>query len=152
MAVIDSTILSGEPAMESTNPNTLLAEYIKLIQQFKLPGIDASAILESRRKDIEALAAANTTALTGVQSLGQKQMEILTATMAQLQSLVAQQSGTETRPGAGEAVQQVLHKALADMQELAETAYRAQSDSYAAISKRVAENVEELKAILRPAK
>ena len=64
--------------MESTNPNTLLAEYIKLIQQFKLPGIDASAILESRRKDIEALAAANTTALTGVQSLGQKQMEILT--------------------------------------------------------------------------
>lgn len=138
--------------MESTNPNTLLAEYIKLIQQFKLPGIDASAILESRRKDIEALAAANTTALTGMQSLGQKQMEILTATMTQLQSLVTQQSGTETRPGAGEAVQQVLHKALADMQELAETAYRDQSDSYAAISKRVAENVEELKAILRPAK
>jgi phasin family protein len=138
--------------MEPTNPNTLLAEYIKLIQQFKLPGIDTSAILESRRKDIEALATANTTALTGMQSLGQKQMEILTATMTQLQSLVAQQSGTETKPGAGEAVQQVLHKALADMQELAETAYRAQADSYAAISKRVAENVEELKALLQPAK
>lgn len=138
--------------MEPTNPNTLLAEYIKLIQQFKLPGIDTSAILESRRKDIEALAAANTTALTGMQSLGQKQMEILTATMTQLQSLVAQHSGTQTKPGAGEAVQQVLHKALADMQELAETAYRAQADSYAAISKRVAENVEELKALLQPAK
>lgn len=138
--------------MESTNPSSLFAEYIKLIKQFKLPGIDASAILESRRKDIEALAAANTTALTGMQSLGQKQMEILSATMTRLQSLVAQQSATQSKPAAGEAVQQALHKALADMQELAETAYRAQADSYAVISKRVAENVEELKALLQPAR
>jgi phasin family protein len=138
--------------MESTNPNSLFAEYIKLIKQFKLPGIDVSTVLESRRKDIEALAAANTTALTGMQSLGQKQMEILSATMTRLQSLVAQQSGAQSKPAAGEAMQQALHKALADMQELAETAYRAQADSYAVISKRVAENVEELKALLQPAR
>jgi hypothetical protein len=138
--------------MESTNPNSLFAEYIKIVKQFKLPGIDASAVLESRRKDIEALAAANTTALSGMQSLGQKQAAILGATLTRLQSLVAQQGGTESKPAAGEAVQQALHKALADMQELAMTAYRAQADSYAVISKRVAENVEELKAILKPAK
>jgi phasin family protein len=138
--------------MESTNPNSLFAEYIKLIKQFKLPGIDVSTVLESRRKDIEALAAANTTALTGMQSLGQKQMEILSATMTRLQSLVAQQSGAQSKPAAGEAMQQALHKALADIQELAETAYRAQADSYAVISKRVAENVEELKALLQPAR
>ncbi|MFL9937152.1 phasin family protein [Paraburkholderia sp. RL18-103-BIB-C] len=138
--------------MESTDPNSLFAEYIKLIKQFKLPGIDVSTVLESRRKDIEALAAANTTALTGMQSLGQKQMEILSATMTRLQSLVAQQSGAQSKPAAGEAMQQALHKALADMQELAETAYRAQADSYAVISKRVAENVEELKALLQPAR
>ncbi|MGF6856545.1 phasin family protein [Paraburkholderia sp. CI3] len=138
--------------MESINPNTLFAEYIKLIKQFKLPGVDACAILESRRKDIVALAAANTTALTGMQSLGQKQMEILSATMTRLQSLVAQQSGSESKPAADKAVQQALHKALSDMQELAETAYRAQADSYVVISKRVAENVEELKALLQPAR
>jgi phasin family protein len=138
--------------MESTHPNSLFAEYIKLIKQFKLPGIDASAILESRRKDIEALAVANTTALTGVQSLGHKQVEILRETMARLQSLVARQTGPESRPAAGEAVQQALHKALAHMQALADTAYRAQADSYAVISKRVAENVEELKALLQPRK
>ncbi|SMG07078.1 phasin family protein [Paraburkholderia susongensis] len=138
--------------MESTNPNSLFAEYIKLIKQFKLPGVDANAILESRRKDIEALAAANTAALTGMQSLGQKQMEILNATMTQLQSLVAQQSAAQNKPAAGEAVQQALHRALTDMQELAHTAYRAQADSYAVISKRVAENVEELKALLQRAR
>ena len=138
--------------MESTHPNSLFAEYIKLIKQFKLPGIDASAVLESRRKDIEALAAANTTALTGMQSLGQKQMEILSATMTRLQSLVARQGGAQSKATASEAVQQALHKALTDMQELAETAYRAQADSYAVISKRVAENVEELKALVQPVK
>ena len=138
--------------MESTNPNSLFTEYMKIVKQFKLPGIDASAVLESRRKDIEALAAANTTALSGMQSLGQKQAEILSATLTRLQSLVAQQGGSASKPAAGEAVQQGLHKALADMQELAETAYRAQADSYAVISKRVAENVEELKALLKPAK
>jgi phasin family protein len=138
--------------MESTNPNSFFAEYIKLIKQFKLPGMDASAVLESRRKDIEALAAANTTALNGMQSLGQKQMDILSATMTRLQSLVAPQNGTQSKPAAGEAVQTALRKALADIQELAETAYRTQADSYTVISKRVAETVEELKALLQPAR
>ncbi|MFL9937147.1 TIGR01841 family phasin [Paraburkholderia sp. RL18-103-BIB-C] len=139
--------------MESTNPNTLFAEYVKLIKQFKLPGIDASAVLESRRKDIEALAAANTTALAGMQSLGQKQMEILSDTMGRIQSLVAQRTTeAESKPAAGGAMKQALHRAFADMQELAETAYRAQADSFAVISKRVAENVEELKALVQPAR
>ncbi len=75
--------------MDSTNPNSIFAEYKKVIGQFKLPGIDVGAILESRRKDIEAIAEANTTALAGVQSLAQKQSEILHTTLTELQSLVS---------------------------------------------------------------
>jgi hypothetical protein len=114
--------------MDSTNPNSIFAEYKKVIGQFKLPGIDVGAILESRRKDIEAIAEANTTALAGVQSLAQKQSEILHTTLTELQS------------------------ALVDMQELADTAYRAQADSVAVVTKRVAEHVEELKTLLQPKK
>jgi len=43
--------------MDSTNSNSIFAEYKKVIGQFKLPGIDVAAILETRRKDIEAIAA-----------------------------------------------------------------------------------------------
>ncbi|TDG04942.1 phasin family protein [Paraburkholderia guartelaensis] len=140
--------------MESTNPTNLFAEYTKVMGQFKLPGVDVAAILESRRKDIEALAQANSAALAGVQSLGLKQAEILRTTMTELQSLVAKLGAQGAAPGAntGEVVQQALHKALVDMQELADTAYRAQSDSIAVVTKRVAEHVEELKALLQPKK
>jgi phasin family protein len=140
--------------MESTNPTNLFAEYTKVLGQFKLPGVDVAAILESRRKDIEALAQANSAALAGVQSLGLKQAEILRTTMTELQSLVAKLGAQGAAPGAntGEVVQQALHKALVDMQELADTAYRAQSDSIAVVTKRVAEHVEELKALLQPKK
>jgi phasin family protein len=140
--------------MESTNPASLFAEYTKMIEQFKLPGIDVSAILESQRKNIEALAAANATALSGMQTLGQKQAEILQSTMGQVQSLVAQVIASKAVPSAnaGELVQQALHKALADMQELADTAYKTQSDSFAVVSKRVTEHIEELKTLLQAKK
>lgn len=139
--------------MDSTNANSIFTEYTKLISQFKLPGIDTAALLESRRKDIEALAEANTTALAGVQSLATKQVDILKTTLTELQSLVGRLSASGGQPAkAGEVVQQALHKALIDMQELADTAYRAQSDSVAVVTKRVAEHVEELKTLLQPKK
>lgn len=137
--------------MESTNPNSLFTEYTKMMEQFKLPGIDVSAVLESHRKNIEALAAANATALSGMQTLGQKQAEILQSTMTQVQSLVAQLVASKgPSNAAGELVQQALHKALADMQDLADTACKTQSDSFALVSKRVTEHIEELKALLQP--
>jgi phasin family protein len=140
--------------MEPINPNNLFAEYTKLVSQFKLPGIDVNAILEARRKDIEALAEANMTALAGAQSLGQKQAEILRSTMAELQAAVTRftAGGGKLDASAGEVVQKALQKTLVDMQELADTAYRAQSDSLAVVSKRVSENIEELKTLLQPKK
>jgi phasin family protein len=140
--------------MDSTNSNSIFAEYKKVIGQFKLPGIDVGAILDLRRKDIEAIAEANTTALAGVQSLAQKQSETLRTTLTELQTLVTRvaQSGAQPAANTGEVVQQAVHKALVDMQELADTACRAQSDSVAVVTRRVAEHVEELKTLLQPKK
>jgi phasin family protein len=132
--------------MTATNPSNIFGEYTKLITQFKLPGIDVAAILESRRKDIEALA--------GVQQLGQKQVDIARSTMTELQSLVTRlrSPGSESAAATGEGVQKALQKAFVDMQELADAAYRAQTDSIAVVTKRFAEHVEELKALVQPKK
>jgi len=139
---------------EQFDPTKMLGEFTKMMEQFKLPGIDVAAIMEARRKDLEALAAANQTALQGMQSLAQKQAEILQTTLTQLQSLVQQatQSGSATEISAktGELVQQALHKALENMRELAEAGYKAQSDTFAVITKRVQENIQELQALLQP--
>jgi phasin family protein len=140
--------------MAATQPGNIFGEYTKLITQFKLPGVDIAAILESRRKDIEALAEANMTALAGVQQLGQKQVDIVRSTMTELQSLVARlrTPGSESPVATGEGVQKALQKAFVDMQELADAAYRAQTDSIAVVTKRFAEHVEELKVLVQPKK
>ncbi len=139
-----------EPS-EAPNP---FAEFNKMLEQFKLPGFDVPAVMEARRKDVEALVTANQTALQGMQSLAQKQAEMLRSTLTELQSLATKQSTAGGMPSAqtAELVQQTLHKALADMQQLAQAAYRTQADSYAVIAKRVEENMQELKALLQQKK
>jgi phasin family protein len=131
----------------------LFGDFTKLIEQFKLPGVDLNTVMEARRKDIEALAAANRTALEGIQSLSQKQAEILRTTMDQLQSLVKHMAAGSASPATtGEVVQQALQKTFASMRELAEAAYRSQADAFAVVSQRVQENMQEVKALLQPKK
>ena len=131
---------------------SLFGDFSKLIEQFKLPGIDLNALMEARRKDIDALAAANRTALEGIQSLNQKQAEILRATMDQLQSIVKTAAGSATSASTGEIVQQALQKAFLSMRELAEVAYKSQSDAFAVVSQRARENIQEVKGLLQPKK
>ncbi|CAN7745664.1 phasin family protein [Paraburkholderia hospita] len=141
--------------MESSHTRSLFADFTRLIGQFKLPGFDLAAMLERRRKDIEAFAAINATTLAGLQSLSQKQADMLGTTMSGLQSLVTTKPDTSVRKplaNTGELVQRALHRVLSNAQEVSSTVYTTQSDSYAIVSKRVAENVEDLKALLKPGK
>jgi phasin family protein len=137
--------------MEQPNAANPFGEFTKMLEQFKLPGFDVPAVMEARRKDVEALVTANQTALQGMQSLGQKQAEMLRTTLGELQSLVNQMSasGGPQVANTAELVQQTLHKALADMQELAQAAYQTQAETYAVITKRVEENIQELKTLLQ---
>ena len=138
--------------MERPDAANPFGDFTKMLEQFKLPGFDVPAIMEARRKDVEALVTANQAALQGMQSLAQKQAEMLRSTLGELQSLAGQFSAAGGAPSAQTAalVQQTLHKALADMQQLAQAAYQSQAESYAVIAKRVEENVQELKTLLQP--
>ena len=142
--------------MNETTPTNLFGDIVKLLEQYKLPGIDIAAIIEMRRKDIEALMTANRVALVGAQSVGQKQVEILRSTLDQLSSLIQQATAsgsmTEKTTKTGELVQQVRQRALENMRELAETAYKSQSDTYAVLTKRIQENLDEARALLGPEK
>ncbi|MDE1180124.1 phasin family protein [Paraburkholderia sp.] len=136
---------------DAANP---FGDFTKMLEQFKLPGFDVPAIMEARRKDVEALVTANQAAFSGMQSLAQKQADMLRTTLTELQTLAGQltTSGGTPSPQAAELVQQTLHKALADMQQLAQAAYQTQAESYAVIAKRVEENVQELKTLLQQKK
>ncbi|CAB3748548.1 phasin family protein [Paraburkholderia humisilvae] len=137
--------------MEPKDAANPFAEFSKMFEQFRLPGFDVPAVMEARRKDVEALVEANQTALMGMQSLAQQQAEMLRSTLAELQSVASKQAAAGGMPSTqtAELVQQTLHKSLADLQQLAQAAYKSQAESYAVIAKRVQENVDELKAMLQ---
>ena len=77
-----------------------------MIEQFKMPGVDMTAIVESRRKDIEALVEANKAAYESMQALARKQTEMLTQTMQGMQEAAKgagrrhRRSGEADRDGA----------------------------------------------------
>ncbi|AGW94550.1 MULTISPECIES: phasin family protein [Cupriavidus] len=139
----------------ATPPNPF-ADFTKMMEQFRLPGVDMSAVIEARRKDIEALTEANKLAYEGIQAVMQKQQEIFTKTMQQLQA-AAQQYTTAGNPAEAmakhsELVQQTLHQAFENMRELAETAQKAQAEALTVIGKRAEQNVKEAGALFQPPK
>jgi phasin family protein len=135
------------------NPTGPFVDITKLMEQFKLPGVDIRAIVEARRKDIEALTEANRIAFEGMQALAQKQAEILQKSMQQAQA--AMQNMNPGQPGASggnqaELIQQALQTALTNMRELAEMAGRSQAQAMEVVGKRVQENIEDAKKLLKP--
>jgi hypothetical protein len=68
-------------SMERPDAANPFGEFTKMLEQFKLPGFDVPAIMEARRKDVEALVTANQAALQGMQSLAQKQADMLRSTL-----------------------------------------------------------------------
>jgi hypothetical protein len=51
-------------------------DFTKMLEQFKLPGIDTAAFIEARRSGIVALTQANNVVYEGMQELLRKQAEI----------------------------------------------------------------------------
>jgi phasin family protein len=136
------------------NPEMPFMDVNQLLQQFKVPGVDLNAMLEARRKDIEALVTANRQAYEGMQLLVQRQAEMLREAMAEWQAATTQMmSGQNSSAGAAkqaEVGKQALEKALANMRELAEIATKSQTQAWDVVNKRFHENLEELRQSMQP--
>jgi len=125
----------------------------KILEQFKLPGMDISALMEARRKDVEALTQANQIAYQSMQALAQREAEILQQTMAEWQGAMAGMAGkspTEMAAKGTELATQAFGRALANMRELAEMASKSQTQTYEVLNRRFRENLEELRKLMQP--
>ncbi len=133
-------------------PTSQLIDITKMFEQFKLPGVDVSALMEARRKDIEALAEVNKIALQSSQTMAQKQVEILQNTMQELMQTMSTGKPVENAARQGEVVQHALEKAFTYMRELAELTVKAQTEAVAVINKRAQENMQELTSLVQSKK
>ena len=125
----------------------------KILEQFKLPGVDINAIVEARRKDVEALTQANQIAYASMQALAQREAEILQQTMAEWQGAMAGMAGkspTEMAAKGTELATQAFGRALSNMRELAEMASKSQTQTYEVLNRRFQENLEDLRKLMQP--
>jgi len=137
-----------------TETTTPFADVTKLIQQFKVPGLDMAQIIESRRKDMEALVEANKATYEAMQALARRQTEILTQAMQEIQesakALAAGGSAGADLAKQTELVRGGYQKALVDTKSLAEMARKSQTDAMDIITQRATQSLEEMKKLMQP--
>ncbi|HUG58510.1 MAG TPA: phasin family protein [Candidimonas sp.] len=137
---------TGDTSATGSNP---FGDFTKMFEQFKVPGVDMSAIADARRKDIEALTEANKAVYEGMQALASKQAEMFKQAMEGIKgaagSTVAEGSAKQA-----ELARQAYEKTLVDMKDLAEIARKSQADAMASITQRATQHMEELKKMMQP--
>ncbi|WP_353150342.1 TIGR01841 family phasin [Pollutimonas bauzanensis] len=142
--------MSKNTANDSTatgaNP---FGDFGKMFEQFKVPGVDMSAIADARRKDIEALVDANKAVYEGMQALANKQAEILKQAMEGIQG-AAGSTGVGDPAKQAELARKAFEKTLSDMKDLAEIARKSQADALASITQRATQNMQEVQKMMRP--
>jgi phasin family protein len=129
----------SKPTEKGTAGETPFFDFTKLMSQFRLPGVDLTALVDRERKNIEALAKANRIAFEGWQRLVRRQAEILQETMKEVVANAGQQDAIKKR---ADLAKEGFEKALANMRELAEMAAKSQKEAFDVVRKRIEENVE----------
>jgi phasin family protein len=136
---------------EGANP---FGDLTKMLEQFKVPGVDMSSFIDARRKDVEALVAANKAAYEAMQGLARTQTDMLTQAMQSLQEstrdMTTGKGGTPDPAKMAEGARTAWQKMLADMKTLAEMAQKSQTEAVASMTARTSEGMKEVKQMMAP--
>lgn len=122
------------------------------IQSLNLTGTAAS-MMESGRKDIEALMAANRRSFEDLQAVVQRQTQGLRQSINEWQSAVAKMPGQDISANLGkldEMGRAAFQQALDDIRELAEVAAKSQTEAFNIVRQRISENVDQAAQLLQP--
>ena len=126
------------------------ADFGKFAEQFKVPGLDNKALVETQRKNVEAFQAANQMFIEGAQAITQRQSEILRQAMdesVKAMQAVASANTTEAKFGTqAELAKQAYENSVANMREIAELTTKSNSEAAEVITKRISESFDELQA------
>ena len=138
---------NGKDTTTSASAKTPLLDVRKMLEKLKWPELNVGGLIDSRRKDIEALMAANEQVYRGFEAVARRQAEMLSEAMKGLKrdakdTLAA--DGARARAGrAAELAKEAFGQALANMKELAELSARSQQQVIDTLNKRLRESLSE---------
>ncbi|VFM95123.1 MAG: phasin family protein [Candidatus Kentron sp. G] len=139
--------------MSEFEPNKMMEQFSKIMQEYKVPGVDSTAILESSRKNIEALVSANRQAVEGLQAVVNRQGEMLRETANEAASALKQLSSgdnpSEVMTKQMELIKPALERVLLNARELAEMIQQSNTETFEIVKKRFEESLSEFKSVVQ---
>jgi phasin family protein len=126
-----------------------LGDLGKLLGRLKLPGVDVAAIVESQRKDMEALAEANRQAYEGIKALAQRRNEILRSALVEWQEAMKDATGKDALSKNADRAKQGVKKAIESFRELAEMEAESRRKAWKVVQDRFQENLANLQSLLK---
>lgn len=137
--------------MMSFDPTRFAEEMTKAFSLPNMPNVDAQALMDSQRKNIEALAQANQVAAEGMQAIYARQVQIMQQAMDEARNVAdGFKDATDPRDAAAkqaEVAKVAYEKALSNMRELAEMTAKANAEAADAINARITDSLDELRTM-----
>jgi len=126
-------------------------EFTKMFGTMQIPNVDMGVLVESQKKNIEALTKANQAAVDGVRALAERQNAILNETLkeakAAADALGKVKSPQDATAKQAEIAKKAFEQALTNMRELAELVATSNEKSAETINARIAESLDEIKSL-----
>ena len=137
--------------MNARNPmNFFETDFTKVMADFKMPGVDMDNVINSQRRNIDALTQANRLAFEGMQTVMRRRQEVLQTMLAEMQGsmneLMTQSAPEEKVAKQTELLQQNFEKLLENMREMTELMAKSNNECADVLSKRFSESLAELKS------
>jgi hypothetical protein len=132
-------------------------DFEALLKQFSVPNVDARAIMEAQKKNIEALVAANQKIAESMQKIAQQEQKIVQEAISDWTAAASKVKGDGDIEAQTALQTEAAIKAVEDGIKHMRNVAKAQIDSMTILNKRMDESIAELRkqvgtASARPAK
>jgi phasin family protein len=135
-------------AADMLNPLKGMADRL---QNLNLTG-GAGKLLDSGRKDLQALMEANEKSYQGLQTVVQRQTEMIKHAITEWQTAAKEMPGKDAKDNLAkldELGRQSFQRAIDDIKELANLAAKSQADAFDVVRQRIQSNVDEVTRMLQ---
>lgn len=130
------------------DPSEMIEELTKAFGSVEVPGVDLGTVLETQRKNVEALTQANRRAFEAAQAMLDRQMEMLKEVMTEasgaLSNLAGVKSPSKAAAKQGELLKELMERTLSNLREMTDFVTKANADALKTIRERVEESIKEI--------
>ncbi len=148
--------MKNNPFMDPKNNPFNDKNLQNMFSNYEVPGLDIDGMIATQRKNFDAITAANKSAAEGIQSVFNKQTNILKNLMEEattsIQEISKAGAPEEQIAKQVELTKNKLETAVGNIRELSELAAKSQTEAFDILNIRFNETVEEIQALNKTTK